>query len=157
MMGSLTVRMLSALAAATISLPLLGSGIAYADALTGQKYSDAKATISKWNGTPVIATVSGDQLETDNCVVTSWHKSRFLDASGRDSRSKEYLVHLNCNNVLASAGHPGNSSMSPEGAGEKRNDEAAANINKNPAWCKQSDENAQYCERICKSTGLCEV
>ena len=53
-----------------------------------------------------------------------------------NTRSNEYLLALNCNNHVATPGHPGNSVMTPEGAQAKKDQEAAANINKNPACCE---------------------
>lgn len=156
-MGSLVVRILAAVGAAIISVMMFGSGVASADALTGQTYSDATAKISEWNGTPVIGTVSGNQLVMDDCIVTSWQRSIFLDSDGRNSRSREYVVHLNCNNPLASPGHPGNSSASPAGTKAKKDQEAAANINENPEFCEQSENITQWCEGVCNRTGLCEI
>jgi len=156
-MGSLVVRIVGAIGAATLSATVFGYGVASADALTGQTYDEASATISGWHGQPVIGTVSGDQLATDNCIVTSWQKSMFLDSSGDNSRPNEYVLHLNCNNLLASPGHPGNSLMTPEGTAAKKDQKAAANISKNPAYCEQSDEIAEWCAKLCKRTGLCEV
>jgi hypothetical protein len=156
-MGTLVLRILGAVGAASLSVTMFGSGVASADALTGQTYSEAAGTISGWHGTPVIGTVSGDQLATDDCIVTSWQKSMFLDSSGDNSRSNEYVLHLNCNNLLAAPGHPGNSLMTPEGAAAKKDQKAATNISKNPAYCEQSDAVLEWCEKLCKRTGLCEV
>lgn len=158
MISSLTVRILGAVVAAILSVAVLGSGVASADALIGQTYNDAAAMISsKWNGKAVIGTVNGDQLQTGDCIVTGWHKSKYLDASGENHRTDEIVLHLNCNNRLASPGHPGNSSMSPDGVKAKKDEAAAANINKDPQFCKQSDAVMQWCQKVCNRTGLCEV
>ena len=130
-MGSLVVRILGAVGAAAVSVTMLGSGVASAD-LTGQTYDEAAGWISGHNGKAVVGAVSGDQLQTGDCVVTSWHKSIFLDASGENHRKNDYVLSLNCNNHVASPGNPGNSVMTPEGALEKRQQERAANINANP-------------------------
>src|SRR5947209_152194 len=127
-MGRLFVSILGAVSAAAFSVALFGSGVASADAFIGKTYSDAAATISGWGGTPVISTVSGDQLVADDCIVTSWHKSKFLNASGKNDRAHEYLLNLNCNSRLASPGHPGNSSMSEQGVAAKKDEQAAATI-----------------------------
>src|SRR3954453_6777118 len=105
----LVVRILGAVGAAITSLSILGVGVASADAVTGHTYSDASAAISSVNGKPVIATVSGNQLKTSDCIVTSWHTSKFLNSSGRNDRKQEWLLNLNCNNLVASPGKPGNS------------------------------------------------
>jgi hypothetical protein len=156
-MGRLVVRILGAVGAAALSVAMFGAGVASADALTGKTYSDAAAQISEWNGEAVIGTVSGDQLRTDDCIVTSWQKSMFLDSSGDNSRSGEIVVHLNCNTYLATPGHPGNSLMTPQGAQAKKDQRAADTINKNPEYCDESDEIAQWCEKVCNRTGLCEI
>lgn len=135
-----------------------GSGLASAaDPFVGKKYSDAAAGISKRNGTPVVATVSGSALELDDCIVTSWSQSLFLDSSGSNRRSTEYRLNLNCNNPVAEPGHPGNSAMTPQGIAAKKEQKTAANINKNPEWCQQSDKNMETCVKFCNSNGLCEV
>lgn len=156
-MGSLVVRILSVVGAAMLSVAMFGSGVASADGLIGKSYDEAAGWISSHNGKPVIATVSGSQLETDACIVTSWHMSNFLDSNGENSRATEFLLHLNCNNRLASPGHPGNSLMTPEGAQAKNDQLQAAKINKNPGHCELSDEKAKWCEAICNRTGLCEI
>ena len=156
-MGSLAVRILGSVGAAALSVTMFGSGVALADAVTGHTYSDAAAAISGVNGTPVIATVSGDQLAIDDCIVTSWHTSKFLNSSGKNDRSKEWLLNLNCNNRVASPGKPGNSMVTPEGAQAKKDQEDAAKINKDPTWCHATADNLAVCEKFCNRTGLCEV
>jgi hypothetical protein len=155
-MGNLVVRILGAIGATMLSVTILGSGVASADFI-GHTYDDAAAYISGHNGKPVVGTVSGDQLQTGDCIVTSWHKSIYLDTSGNNGRKNDYLLNLNCNNHLASPGNPGNSAMSPEGVAAKKDEQMAAKINKSPAWCQTTDKNMQYCEAVCKRTGLCEV
>lgn len=143
----------------TLALSLmLGSGFASAyDPFVGKKYSEAAAGIAKRNGTPVVATVSGSALALDDCIVTSWSQSIFLDSSGGNSRSREYRLNLNCNNPIAAPGHPGNSAMTPQGIAAKKDIKTAASINKNPEWCKESEKNMQNCVKFCTSTGLCEA
>lgn len=140
---------------ALMVLLMHGPSAALADAFTGKTYADAASTIADWNGTPVVATVSGSQLPTDECIVVSWSKSIFRDTSG-SSRSGEYLLNLNCNRTLASPGHPGGSLMTPEGRQEKKDEVTAGKIAKNPAICESTDTAPQWCERICNKTGLCE-
>jgi hypothetical protein len=155
-MVSLVVRILGAVVAAILAVAMFASGIASAD-LTGQTYDDAAAWISGHKGKPVVGAVSGDQLETGDCIVTSWHKSIFLDASGDNGRKNDYVLSLNCNNHVASPGNPGNSVMSPEGIAAKKDQQFVNNINKNPAYCEQDDAHMQRCATVCKRTGGCEV
>lgn len=155
-MGSLVVRML-AVGAAPLLVTVFGTPTASADPLTGKTYDEAASLISGWRGTAIIGSVSGSQLVTDECVVTSWQKPTVLDSRGRNSRVRNYVLHLNCNNALAAPGHPGNSAMTPEGAQRKVEQEQAASISKNPAWCETSDKRLEWCQTICERTGLCEV
>jgi hypothetical protein len=156
LMGSWVVRILGAIGAAALSVAMFGSGVASAD-LTGKTYDEAAAWISEHKGKAVVGAVSGDQLETGDCIVTSWHKSIYLDASGNNGRKNDYLLSLNCNNHVASPGNPGNSVMTPAGAAAKKDQQFVTNINKNPAWCEQDDAHVQRCETVCKRTGGCEV
>jgi hypothetical protein len=157
-MGSLVVRILGAVGAAALSVTVFGSGIASAvDGLTGISYDEAASWISSHNGSPVIGSVSGDQVDKSQCIVTSWHKSNFLNASGRNDRASDYVLNLNCNNPVASPGKPGNSVMSPAGVAAKKDQTSAENISKNPEWCQTTDKRMQWCQNICKRTGLCEI
>jgi hypothetical protein len=152
------VSVLGAVGALVFSVIMFGSGVASAwDPLVGKTYDDAASTISGWNGKAVIGTVTGSQLQKGACIVTGWHKSIFLDASGKNTRPHEYLLSLDCNNHLAAPGHPGNSAMSPEGVKAKQEQAAAEAISKDPAYCQKDDATMQRCKGICQRTGLCEV
>jgi len=155
-MGKLVVRILGAVGASILSVMMLGTGVASAD-LTGMSYDDAAGWISSHKGTAVVGSVNGDQVEKGACIVTSWHMSMFLNSSGENDRKKDFVLNLNCNNSVASPGNPGNSVMTPQGAQGKKDQQIAAKINKNPAWCQSTDKNLEYCQTICKRTGLCEV
>ena len=121
LMGNVVARILGAAGAALLLMTIFASGVASADPYAGKTYDEAAAKIAGWKGKPVVGSVSGGLLDTGDCIVTSSHKSIFLDPSGRNSRSSEVVLNLNCNNHLASPGHPGNSAMSPgRYRGEKR-------------------------------------
>jgi len=157
-MGSLIVRILGVVGAVMLSVIVFGSGVAAAkDYYVGQTYDQAAANIAKYNGTPVIGAVNGDQLVTGDCVVTSSYKSPFLNSSGVNDRAGDVVLNLNCNRRVAEPGHPGNSVASPQGAQAKKDKQAAANINKNPAVCEKSEDFATWCKVVCKRSGLCEV
>lgn len=157
-MGRLVMRVLGGIGGATLSVAIFGGGVAAAaDPLVGLTYDKASGMISKWHGDAVVGSVSGSQLEMGDCIVTSWQQSLFLDTSGRNSRSREYVLHLNCNNPVASPGHPGNSLMTPAGAKAKEAQQQAASINSNPEWCHTSEKRLEWCGTICESTGLCEI
>jgi hypothetical protein len=156
-MASLVVRIMVVVGGAISLLSMLGSGVASADGFIGLSWDDAAAAISSKNGTAVVGTVTGAQVDIGACLVTSWHKSQFLNSSGTNDRKKEFVFNLNCNNALASPGHPGNSAVSPEGVKAKNDQLTATRINKNSSWCDTSDNAMTYCQSICKRTGLCEV
>jgi hypothetical protein len=157
-MGSLVVRVLSVVSGALVLLAMFGSGAASArDGLTGKTYDEASSYISEHNGTPVVGTVAGDQLEIGDCIVVSWHVSNFLNSSGKNDRKHDFVFNLNCNNLVAAPGKPGNSVMSPQGVAAKKDQVAAGNISKHPEWCQTTDQRMQYCQKICKSTELCSI
>lgn len=135
----------------------IGAGVASAaDPLIGRKYSDAAAWVSR-RGTPVVATVSGSQLPLDDCIVVSWSRGGFLNSRGRDDRRNHYYLNLNCNNAVASPGHPGNSVMTPEGARGKRQRDNAKLIAQKPERCYKDEKTLENCRKICESTRLCKV
>jgi hypothetical protein len=157
-MDGLVMRALGVIGGAGLSVMILGSGVASAfDPYTGQPYDKVEAAISGRNGTAVIGSVTGSQLQIDECIVTSWQKPTVLDSRGRNSRLNNYVLHLNCNKAVASPGHPGNSVMTKQGAQRKKEEEQAASIEKNPAWCEETDDRMKWCESICTRTGLCEI
>jgi hypothetical protein len=135
-------------------LAIFGSSVASADAYAGRTYAEAAGKIAENNGKAIIATVTGSQLDTNDCIVVSSHRGIFLDSSG-DTRRSEYYLNLNCNQHLASPGHPGNSLSSPAGRQGKHDEALATKIAKDPAlpWCT---EHAARCQQVCKDTGLCD-
>ncbi|SBS72251.1 conserved exported hypothetical protein [uncultured Mycobacterium sp.] len=143
---------------------LIGAGIAAASGpnVVGSTYAKAAEKISNWGYTPVIASVVGDQLPTDDCIVTSSAQASNLDSSGR-SRGKQLLVNLNCNAGLAGPGKPGNSLATPEGQkvraiqlkGEGISMDYTKALQRNKApWC---EANAQRCQEICQQAGTCSA
>lgn len=148
--------------AAVIAAGLFGVGMAAAAPpnLSGQTYGKAVEQIKSWGATPVIATVVGDQLATDDCVVTNSAKASNLDSSGR-SRGSQILLNLNCNAVLAGPGKPGNSAATPEGQAaladaNKINGATAYDLKSGVVpWCGQSEANTSKCEEICSNSGRC--
>ena len=139
-----------------VALTAFGSGAASADPYVGKTYAEAAAKISQKSGKPVIATVSGSQLATDECIVISWSRSIFRDSSG-EARRREFLLNLDCNRALASPGHPGGSLMTPGGPQRKKDEAFAARVTKNPEICNQSESYAKRCARVCIKNKLCEV
>lgn len=156
-MRSWAVRVVGVLGVVAFSLMMVGAGVASADPYIGKKYSDAAAQIAKRKGKPVVATVRGSELAQDDCIVTNWHKSIFLDSRGKNHRSKEYRLDLNCTNPVAAPGHPGNSAVTPEGAKAKKDQTRAASITEHPEQCQKSEASMKSCVNFCKKTGLCQV
>jgi hypothetical protein len=145
-----------AVSAAAATMAMLGATAAHADSPVNKKYSDAKSIVEDWGATPVLSTVSGDQLALDDCIVTSYTKSSAVSALGEDDGNK-VLLNLNCNAKVAEAGVPGNSAMTPQGKAAKQDIKVANQINKNPKGCYESDDDLAYCKRVCNRTGLCSA
>lgn len=124
-----------------------GAGLASADGLNGMTYKDASKYLSDAGSTVVIATVVGDQLATDDCIVTHWRLN--------NNDKTKALVYLNCNAGIAAGGDAGNSAMSPEGKKAKLDAKRAANITKNPDMCEASEDAKTWCISLCERTKLC--
>lgn len=145
-----------AVALAATTMAMLGATAAHADTPVNKKYSDAQGIVKDWGSTPVLSTVTGDQLALDDCIVTSYTKSAAVSALGENSGSK-VLLNVNCNAKVAQAGIPGNSAMTPQGKAAKQDIKVANQINKNPKGCYDSDDDLAYCKRVCNRTGLCSA
>ena len=109
----------SATAAAGAALALTGSGVAVAGTppnVTGQKYSAAQTAITGAGFTPVVQSVTGDQVAWPNCVVTrTQQRTKPAPQNSGGSAVTQLLVSLNCDAGVASATTPGYSAASPEG------------------------------------------
>jgi hypothetical protein len=151
-------RAAAVLAGVAIATAAFGSNVASAkDPLVGKTYSAAAAAIGGWGsgGNPIISTVSGSQLATDDCIVTSWQRSMFRNSSGA-TRPGDVLLNLDCNQPLAAPGHPGNSVTSVEGKAAKEDDANATYVAKNPQVCEKNANTAAWCAELCKKTELCD-
>lgn len=149
-------RAVSVVFGLTLVIGTFGSSVASAkDSYSGETYADVAAAIAGRNGKAIVATVDGSQLPSDDCIVASWTRGVFRDSSGQ-SRSHEYFLNLDCNQALASPGHPGNSLMSPAGRRAKLDEALARKIaiakDSTMEWC---DEHAARCQQVCKETKLC--
>ena len=135
-----------------VALAAFGTATASADPYAGQTYADASSKLSGKGYTPVISTVVGDQLATDDCIVTSSRKPTFASTDNFD-HGKDYLLSLNCSAKLAHGGEPGNSLASPQGRKEKAVDERADKYNSKPERCAS---NLDSCQSFCdKYAGKC--
>lgn len=134
-----------------------GSGTALADSLVGMTYSEASAQIAQRGEKPVIATVTGEALDTSECIVASTQRITMRDPSGRDVGTK-VLVNLNCKAGLAEPGSPGISAATQEGRDEKKLNDQAEMISENYVeMCGDGPEQWLECKAVCDKTGKCEV
>lgn len=125
---------------------LFGTGVAWADALTGKTYAQAVRTISGWNATPTVASSTGTALPRDECIVTSWQKTTTSNSMGNWKPSLIQL-NLNCNATVAAPGKPGNSVMTPQGAADKKADQTAQWLSERPQYCI---DNPGDCASFCR-------
>jgi hypothetical protein len=143
---------IGAVASALVSMGVFGGGVAFGEGsdFSGQTYAKASAQIASSGGKSVIAGVVGDQLATNDCMVTYSAKASNLNASGKSGGNK-ILLYLNCNNNLAGPGKPGNSAGSPQGqtakAAERKDLEALAWLDQAPY--ENCAAHASECKRIC--------
>jgi hypothetical protein len=148
-MKKFVARAAAVLSAAAVSVAMFGTGFANADSVKGQTYEDAAAYLSGTrNKTVVIATVVGDQLETNRCIVTSWK----LDNNDK----KQALVNLNCNSAVATAGSAGNSAASPAGIKALKDEKNAKSLAQDSSICDTSAALGEWCAGICSRTQLCD-
>lgn len=145
---------LGSVASALVLMPILGTGVAYGDSqYSGQTFAKASEAVKNNGGTPVISTVVGSQLPTDDCLVTNSHKSITLDSSGNSAHSGTWLFDLNCNQKVAAPGKPGNSAGTPEGAALKAIESQIEGWNSKPASCT----NPKWCLAMCDKYGGCSA
>jgi hypothetical protein len=95
--------------------------------VVGQKYSDARGSLSSAGYSVVVSTTVGDQLQRDDCVVTRQQDRTVPPPENTGaSATKQTLLSLNCDAAVASATKPGNSLASPAGAAAAAAAKAAA-------------------------------
>lgn len=153
-MHSIWMRFIIILGSAVMGLALFGTGTASAkDPYIGKTYAEVSAKIAERGGNPVVSTVVGSEVDTDQCIVESWHKSSYVSDDNFDHDKKKYFFALNCAAKLAHAGKPGNSLASEEGRAEKAIEVRAEHYNSKPERC----ENAlASCQKFCeKYAGVC--
>jgi len=105
----------AASAVATVAMASAGTGVAAADSYAGQKYSDVSSALSSAGKKGVIATRTGDALDTGDCVVTYSEQAPWIKGDDFAPVTDTVLLFLNCNATVATATTPGNSAASPEG------------------------------------------
>lgn len=104
--------------------------------VVGMTFDKAKEAVSQSGGTVVTSTIVGDALPMGDCIVTS-QSLRTERMFGREYTEAKVLLSLNCNDVLASPGNPGNSAASPAGQ-EAKQQQKARDWRQTPAgqeWC----------------------
>jgi hypothetical protein len=146
-------RFIAVVGGAVVAMALLGTGTSAAkDPYIGKTYADASAAISGKGGNPVISTVVGSQLPTDQCIVESWHKVTYVSGDNFDHDNRKFMLALNCSAKLAHSGLPGHSLASAEGRAENALEVTAQRFNDDPTRC---EKNLESCQKFCDKYGLC--
>lgn len=141
--SSLGVGALSVAAAAMV---MFGSGTASAiNEYVGQTYDQASQAINGYGGTAVIASRTGEALQTGSCMVVGSHNTKAIGSSGFAGGTLT-MLNLDCNQQLANPGHPGNSAASPQGKQVKKQLKDLEWLNENPDQCQQYFD---YCKQLC--------
>lgn len=113
---------------AVIAVALSAAGSAHAASspqVVGQKYSDAESALKGAGSSVVVSTTVGDETDRSNCIVTH-QQDRSVPPPENTSAAatREALLTLNCDAMLATATKPGNSLASPAGAAEAKAEKA---------------------------------
>lgn len=158
-----------AIAAFSTIVMVLGPGVAGAvDEFNGMTYEKAQQAVNSQGGTLMIATRVGSFLSTEECIVVGTRRSSFLDSSGRSPGGNRYLVDLNCNDLSALNGHPGNSAATPEGkkvlVAKQQADAISEDYtkalaeNKTPACFKDDGGGSfRWCVKVCTTSKSCSA
>jgi hypothetical protein len=131
-MSKLSIFLGGAVAVASSSAALLGSGVAAAAPdVVGQPYADAAEAIEEEDGTAIVAVRTGSTLPQDECIVTNaWDAPFVRDLVYEDTAfahaDSEVMLALNCAGGHATATNPGASVASPMGRESKAAAEEAA-------------------------------
>ena len=151
-----TVSRVMALIAIGISMSLAtGGAMAHADGgYVGKSYADASAEAAKKGTALIVATVAGDVLPMNECVVTAAHRAKYVRGDNFE-HEQGFRVALNCYAKVASNGDPGASAASPEGKNAKRDLKSVKWVNTTDDGAKWCSENLPQCQRLCSRTGLC--
>ena len=138
---------LVAVVVVALGLLVTGGGVSAADYYAGQTYEKAAEGITNAGNKAVIASVVGDQLATNDCIVTRSVIGPNKDASGR-SRGGQILLYLNCNAPLAAPGVPGNSAASTEGKVAQKELQTAE-------YCAGADQQGnENCATFCETRAM---
>ncbi|ULE35301.1 hypothetical protein [Mycobacterium sp. IDR2000157661] len=119
---------IGAVVSAAAAMALLGTATAAANDYVGQTFEDASEAMDEDGVDPIVATVVGDQLPEDDCIVTNAFDAPFLRGVGDDFEysEDEVLVSLNCAGAYATATNPGTSVAHPLGREAKSEAEEEA-------------------------------
>ncbi len=143
---------------------IFGAGPATADneykGLTYAKVQEATSNRA------VISSRTGSYLPTEECIVTGNRRASFLDSSGNGNT--KIFVDLNCNDLSALNGHPGNSVTTPQGQKIQQRRESAVKLSEDyakalasgkesDAYCAKSAEIAANCVRVCEQARNCSA
>jgi hypothetical protein len=110
---------IGALAATLGVAALAGAGAAgAAPSVVGMTYDKASEAVQAAGAQAEVSSTTGTALPHGECIVTS-QVIRGEMNFGREYTPSKVMLSLNCNAVLASPGHPGNSAASPQGRSAK--------------------------------------
>jgi hypothetical protein len=128
------LKLMAAAAAAGAALTVFSTGVASAQGsptVSGKTYSEASQALEAAGYTATVSTRVGDQLELDDCMVTSQRETSSPFRVGGDGT---VLLSLNCNDVL--------SVVSPEGRAAKELEATIANQRtpEGQQWCEEAKE-----------------
>lgn len=146
---------------AAVLMLILDAGSAAANnEWVGMTYAKAQQDASPYGMTLVVATKTGDYLPIDQCIVVG---NRRASSTASGSR---YYVDLNCNDLSAMNGHPGNSAATPEGkqvmemkreAVSMNRDYAKAVANGNTPACFSTAAATRWCIKMCNTSKSCSL
>lgn len=89
------ILVLGGAAIGSVAMMALGGGIASADDVVGQKFSEAKSALSAQGMGAQVASTIGGRKDLGDCIVTSAHAAPTVDGYG-NRKAGTMLVNLDC-------------------------------------------------------------
>jgi hypothetical protein len=136
------IRIVGGTSLVATSVALAGAGVASASpSVVGMTFDKAQEAVQNAGLTAEVSTTTGTALPQSECMVVN-QVVRAAVNFGREYTPAKVLLSLNCNAIVATPGHPGNSVASPEGLEAKQQQEAEAwrRTPNGQAWCQQAQQ-----------------
>ncbi|MDT5020355.1 MAG: hypothetical protein QOI33_879 [Mycobacterium sp.] len=89
------ILVLGGAAIGSVAMMTLGGGVASADDVVGQKYSEAQSALSAQGLGSQVASTIGGRKDLGDCIVTSAHAAPTVDGYG-NRKTGTMLVNLDC-------------------------------------------------------------